>query len=181
MSRIGKKPVSIPKGVSVGVDGRTVTVQGPKGSLSLEHRPEVSVAVEDEAVSVGMDESLLGSKKVRALWGTTRSLIQNMVRGVSEGYEKRLEVSGVGWTAQVSGQSLRLNVGYAAPVEVPIPQGVTVAVEKQSITVTGADKQAVGQFSAVVRGKRPPEPYNGKGIKYADERIVRKEGKKFGN
>ena len=181
MSRIGKKPVSIPKGVEVAVSGRTVSVEGPKGKLSFEHRPEVSVRVEDDAVSVDMHESLLGSKRVRALWGTTRSLINNMVDGVSKGYEKKLEVIGVGWTAQLAGQTLRLNVGFASPVEVQIPEGVTVGVDKQNITIGGADKQAVGQLAAVVRGKRPPEPYNGKGIKYADEVITRKEGKKFGN
>ncbi|MEM0982602.1 MAG: 50S ribosomal protein L6 [Planctomycetota bacterium] len=186
MSRIGKKPVSLPKGVKVSVADRKISAEGPKGTLTFEHRPEILVTVEDGEVGVGLNEQDLtakqiGSKQVKALWGTTRALIQNMVTGVEKGYEKKLEVQGVGWTAQVAGTMIKLNVGFAAPAEVEIPMGVSVAVDKQLITITGADKQAVGQLAAKIRSKRPPEPYNGKGIKYSDEVIVRKEGKKFGS
>jgi large subunit ribosomal protein L6 len=180
MSRIGKKPVSVPKGVKVSVQDRTVNVEGPKGSLSFTHRPEVSVAAEDGQVTVSVDEALLGNKKVRALWGTTRALINNMMTGATTGYSRKLEIHGVGWTAAVAGTNLKLNVGYANSIEMPIPTGLTVTVEKQSITIEGADKQAVGQFAAAARAKRPPEPYNGKGIRYADEIIRKKEGKQFG-
>ena len=131
-------------------------------------------------MSVDVDESIAGDKKVRALWGTTRALLANMVEGVNKGYEKKLQIVGVGWNAQVNGQTLKLNVGYANPIEAAIPMGVTVAVEKDIITVTGADKQAVGQFAAGVRAKRKPEPYNGKGLRYSDEVVRKKEGKQFG-
>ena len=183
MSRIGKKPVDVPAGVKVSVNDRTVTLEGPKGSLSFTHRPEVSVefAESDKALTVTPDEKTAGDKKTKALWGTTRALLSNMIEGVTKGYERKLEVVGVGWGAQLAGQTLKLNVGFANQVEVPIPQGLTVVVEKQLVTVTGADKQAVGQFCAKVRSKRPPEPYNGKGVKYLDEVIRRKQGKQFGS
>ena len=180
MSRIGKKPVSVPKGVKVAIADRTVSVEGPKGTLTFTHRPEVSVAEADGQVTVSVDESLLGEKRVRALWGTTRALINNMMTGAEKGYTKKLEIHGVGWTAAVAGTNLKLNVGYANTIEMPIPTGVAVTVEKQLITIEGADKQAVGQFAAAARAKRPPEPYNGKGIRYADEIIRKKEGKQFG-
>jgi large subunit ribosomal protein L6 len=180
MSRIGKKPVAVPKGVKFSVSDRTVSVEGPKGSLSWTHRPEVSVSEEGGQVSVSVDESIQGDKKVRALWGTTRALINNMMTGAATGYTKKLEIHGVGWTAAVAGTNLKLNVGFANTIEMPIPAGVAVTVEKQFITIQGADKQAVGQFAAAARAKRPPEPYNGKGIRYADEIIRKKEGKQFG-
>jgi len=180
MSRIGKKPVDVPKGVKVSVSDRTVNVEGPKGSLKFEHREEVAVVVEDNKVSVNVDDSIAGEKRVRALWGTTRALIANMVEGVNKGYEKKLQIVGVGWNGQVNGQVLKLNVGYANPIEAPIPMGVNVAVEKDIVTITGADKQAVGQFAAGVRAKRKPEPYNGKGLRYHDEVVRKKEGKQFG-
>ena len=180
MSRIGKKPVDVPKGVKVAVNNRTISVEGPKGKLEWTHRPEVSVEAGDGRVCVSVDDGLVGDKRVRALWGTTRALINNMMVGVSTGYEKKLLIQGVGWTADVAGQTLKLNVGFANTVEVPIPAGVNVTVAKQLITVSGADKQAVGQFAAATRGKRPPEPYNGKGIRYADEVVRKKEGKQFG-
>lgn len=180
MSRIGKKPVSVPKGVKISISDRTVKADGPKGSLSFTHRPEVRVAEEDGAIAVSVDESRQGEKKVRALWGTTRALIDNMMVGVDKGYTKKLEIHGVGWTASVAGTNLKLNIGYANVIEMPIPTGVSVLVEKQAITIEGADKQAVGQFAAAARAKRPPEPYNGKGIRYATEIIRKKEGKSFG-
>lgn len=180
MSRIGKKPVAVPKGVKVSVADRTINVEGPKGKLSWTHRPEVSVSEADGSVTVAVDESIQGEKKVRALWGTTRALIHNMMIGAAEGYTKKLEIHGIGWTAAVAGTNLKLNVGFANTVEVAIPTGVNVTTEKQLITVVGADKQAVGQFAAKTRSVRPPEPYKGKGIRYADEIIRKKEGKQFG-
>ena len=180
MSRIGKKPVSIPKGAKVAVDGGVVKVEGPKGKLEFAPRNEMQVTTEDGLVSVNVDESLQGSKQVRALWGTTRALINNMLIGVTEGYKKQLKIVGVGWTAQVAGTTLKLNVGLANTIEVAIPTGVSVQVDKDLVTIEGADKQAVGQFAAECRSKRKPEPYNGKGVRYADEVIRKKEGKAFG-
>ncbi|MEZ6244132.1 MAG: 50S ribosomal protein L6 [Phycisphaerales bacterium] len=182
MSRIGKKPVEVPKGVKVSINGRKVTVEGPKGTLSFEHHPEVSVAwnEDEKAVVVSIDESKMGARQARAQWGTARALIANMVKGVTDGYEQKMEVVGVGWTAAVSGKNLDLKIGYANTVRMAIPQGVNVSVEKQLVTITGADKQAVGSFAADMRAKRKPEPYNGKGIKYADEVIKKKQGKQFG-
>lgn len=183
MSRIGKKPITVPSGVKVSIDGQRIRVEGKNGKLEFNFHPAVRVAWDEseEAVTVSIDEARADERLVRALWGTTRSIIENMVQGVTTGYQKKMEVVGVGWTAAHAGQMLKLNVGFASPVEVPIPAGLTVAVEKQNITISGADKQAVGQFAAKVRSKRPPEPYNGKGIKYADEVIQRKQGKQFGS
>lgn len=180
MSRIGKKPVDVPSGVTVNVNDRKISVQGPKGTLEFVHRPEVNVSVDGSQVSVAVDDALVGSKQVRALWGTTRALVSNMVEGVSKGYERKLQIVGVGWTAAVAGQKLKLNVGYANTIEMDIPTGVSVAVEKDIVTVTGADKQAVGQFASACRAKRKPEPYNGKGVRYLGEEIRKKEGKQFG-
>ncbi|MFG0307039.1 MAG: 50S ribosomal protein L6 [Phycisphaerales bacterium JB040] len=183
MSRIGKKPVSVPKGVKVSISDRTVTVEGKKGTLSYTHRPEISVSVDEGAgeCTVNAAEGHEGKRETSAHWGTTRALINNMIVGVSEGYKRQLEVVGVGWSATVAGTNLNLKVGYANTISVPIPTGVSVSVEKQLVTVEGADKHAVGEFCATVRSKRKPEPYNGKGIKYADEVIRRKQGKAFGN
>lgn len=184
MSRIGKKPVSYPGNVKVNVtpDGK-VTVEGPKGTLSMTARSEVSVEVDSGAksVAVTIPQDKYEDRVSKALWGTTRALIACMVKGVSEGYQKQLKIEGVGWNAQLQGQQLRLVVGYANPRFVDIPMGVNVAVEKNLVTVTGADKQAVGQFAAKVRAVRKPEPYNGKGIMYAGEVIRRKAGKAFGS
>ncbi len=176
MSRIGKKPVPVPSGVTVSVNGRDVVVEGKQGKLFLTHRPEVTVKVEGGEVVVGREND---SRVSKAMHGLTRSLIQNMVTGVTEGFKKELEINGVGWTANVQGQNIALNVGYADTRVVPIPMGVNVDAKGTKITITGADKQAVGQLAAVVRSQRPPEPYNGKGIKYSDEEIVRKQGKQF--
>jgi len=183
MSRLGKKPVEIPSGVSVSIDGREVTVAKGDASLSFEHRPEVSVAwnEDEKSVVVSVDEALMGNRQARAYWGTTRSLIANMVEGVTKGYQRELEVVGVGYTAELRGNTLALKVGYANTIEVDVPTGVDVSVEKQMIRVKGIDKQAVGQFAAVVRSVRKPEPYNGKGIKYAGEVVRRKQGKAFGS
>tara|TARA_R110002072_G_scaffold42064_22_gene119213 strand:- start:118401 stop:118955 length:555 start_codon:yes stop_codon:yes gene_type:complete len=183
MSRIGKKSISVPSKVKVNLSGNTISIEGPKGSLSYDFRPEVQVSYDegDKSISVSMDEALIAKKRSNgAYWGTTRALINNMIEGVEKGYEKRLQVVGVGWTATVNGSNLALKVGYANTILMPIPTGLTVTAEKQVITINGADKQAVGHFAASTRAKRKPEPYNGKGIKYLDEVIQRKQGKAFG-
>lgn len=180
MSRIGKKPIPIPRGVKVSVADRTVTVQGPGGTLTLEHRPEVSVALEGEQVVVHTDRA--NDRLCRALWGTTRANISNMVQGVIKPYQEVMEVQGVGYTAEVQGNKLKLVVGYANPIFLEIPPGLKVSVERQQVvTIQGIDKKQVGQFAADMRAIRKPEPYNAKGIKYRDEIIRRKQGKQFGS
>jgi len=184
MSRLGKKPVQVPAGVKVNIAGRNISIDGPKGSLSFEFRPEVEVTHDEDGKAITVhvaDELIAESRSNRAYWGTTRSLIENMVVGVTKGYEKKLNIVGVGWTGNVNGNTLALKVGFANLIEMPIPEGVKVTAEKQLVTISGADKQAVGHFAASVRAKRKPEPYNGKGIKYLDEVITRKQGKAFGN
>lgn len=182
MSRIGKKSVAVPAGVKIAIKDRVVNVEGPKGKLSFTHRPEVMVAFSevDKAVNCTVDSSQSDSRLAGALWGTTRAIINNMVKGVTTGYEESMEVVGVGWTAAVNGKKLKLVVGYANPIELEIPTGVTVAVDKQIVKVSGADKQLVGQFASSMRQVRKPEPYNGKGIKYVGETIKRKQGKQTG-
>lgn len=177
MSRIGRKPVDIPRGVDVQVADGKVTVKGGSGTLSIDHRPEVRVKVEGGQVVV---ERLDEQRKTRAFHGMTRSLIQNMVQGVSEGFTKELEVVGVGWGVRMEGQAVALNVGYADTRKVAVPSGVKVEIAQNRIKISGPDKQQVGQLAADIRRQRKPEPYNGKGIKYADERIVRKQGKAVG-
>jgi large subunit ribosomal protein L6 len=175
MSRIGKKPIQIPQGVTVTVNGLTVEVKGPKGTLSIETHDTINVKVEDDTVIV---ERTSETKTERTLHGTIRSLINNMVIGVNEGYKKQLSMVGVGYRAQVSGNTITVSAGYSNPVEVTIPKGLTVEVEKNTqISVSGIDKQAVGEFAANIRAIRKPEPYLGKGIRYVDERVRRKEGK----
>lgn len=180
MSRIGKKPVAVPAGVDVNVaSDRTVTIGKGSEKLHIRHRPEVAVAWDNtkRQLLCTVPENRMRDKTTKAYWGLTRALLQCMVDGVTKGYEKKLEVVGVGWSPALQGNKLILNVGFAKPVEIPIPAGLKVTVDKQIITVRGADKQTVGQFAATVRSKRKPEPYNGKGIKYTDEQIIRKEGK----
>jgi large subunit ribosomal protein L6 len=180
MSRIGKKPIPVPSGVKVSVANRTVTVQGPGGTLTLEHRPEVSVALEGEHVVVRTDRE--SDRVSRALWGTTRANINNMVQGVVKPYQEIMEVQGVGYTAEVQGNKLKLVVGYANPIFLEIPPGLKISVERQQVvTIQGIDKKQVGQFAADMRAIRKPEPYNAKGIKYRDEVIRRKQGKQFGS
>lgn len=183
MSRIGKQPVSVPSGVKVTLSGRTITIEGPKGTLSLEHRPEVKVSWDEseKSISVSIEEKHAGNREAKALWGTTRALINNMITGVTKGYSRKLEVNGVGWGGQVQGNQISLNLGFASPVKLVIPAGVTVTAEKQMLTLEGADKQLVMGFAARVRSVKKPEPYNGKGIKYTDEVIKRKQGKQFGS
>ncbi len=177
MSRIGKQPVAIPSGVKVDVSGSTVTVEGPKGKLDITHRPEVSVAVEGSDVQVTRKGD---SKPARAYHGLTRSLISNMIEGVTNGFKKSLDIVGVGWQAKLNGRQLSLQVGYCHTVDFETPDGLTVNIPNpQRIEVIGIDKQAVGEFAARVRASRKPEPYNGKGVRYEGERIVRKAGKSF--
>ncbi|HAQ67332.1 MAG: 50S ribosomal protein L6 [Planctomycetota bacterium] len=183
MSRIARKPVMIPAGVKVAVNpaSRTVNFEGPKGKLSMTYRPEVGVKLEGANVEVTMDPAIVELGSNRAFWGTTRALIATAVEGVLKGYEKKLEIVGVGWGAKVQGKKLVLTVGFANTLDVAIPDGVKVEVVQMMITVSGPDKQAVGEFASKCRAKRKPEPYNGKGIKYTTEVIQRKQGKAFGS
>jgi large subunit ribosomal protein L6 len=176
MSRVGKNPVTVPSGVELKIDGSTVSAKGKLGLLSYQFTDEVSVKLEDGKVTVTPAND---TKKARSLWGTTRARIQNLVDGVNEGFKKELEIVGVGYRAQVQGKSLNLQLGFSHDVNYPIPEGIQIKCEKPtSIEITGADKQLVGQVAAEIRGYRPPEPYKGKGVRYADEYILRKEGKK---
>ena len=178
MSRIGKKPVPLPDKVKVVVNGRDVTVEAGGQTLSMTHRPEVTVRVDDQTKAVLVERA--GDDRIsRAMHGLTRSLIANMVLGVTTGFTKELEINGVGWSAQVADGNVVLNIGYAAPRQVAIPEGVNVEAKAARIKISGADKQKVGQLAARIRAQRPPEPYNAKGIKYSDEQIVRKAGKQF--
>ena len=181
MSRIGRTPVAIPSGVTVKAEGGTVAVKGPKGELQMSHRPEVEVEVEEKQVVV----KRLGSdadRGARAFHGLTRALIQNMVVGVTEGYEKKLEINGVGYNCKQQGQELVFNLGFAHTVSVQIPQGIEIELKNPTnIAIRGCDKQVVGELAARIRKLRPPEPYKGKGIKYAEEVIRRKAGKAFGS
>ena len=175
MSRIGKKPITIPAGVEVKVNGNEVTVKGPKGELKNTFNADMAIAMEGNEITVTRPTD---NKEHRALHGLTRTLIANMVEGVSNGYSKTLEVNGVGYRVQKQGKNLVMNLGFSHQVIVEEVPGITIEVPSPNqIVISGADKQQVGQFAAEVREKRPPEPYKGKGIKYADEHIRRKEGK----
>jgi len=179
MSRIGKKPVEIPSGVTVTQDGQDVTVKGPKGELKLAVHPNMSVGIEDNALQVSRPDD---ARENRALHGLTRSLIQNMVDGVQKQFERRLTIVGVGYNATLIGSKLQLQVGFANTVVLEIPAGVDVEVPTPTnVIVRSCDKQAVGQFAANVRLVRPPEPYKGKGIRYENEQVRRKAGKAFGS
>jgi large subunit ribosomal protein L6 len=176
MSRIGKKAVSIPSGVTANVEGQTVKVKGPKGELRLVLHDDVSVVLDKGLVQVDPRNE---TKRARALWGLSRTLVSNLVSGVTKGFERRLEITGVGYRAAVSGKNLTLLLGYSHDVLYPIPEGIQIVTPKPTeIVITGIDKQKVGQVAAEIRGYRPPEPYKGKGVKYAGEFIFRKEGKK---
>lgn len=188
MSRIGKKSIEIPAGVKVAINGQSVELQGPKGKdkLTVHSKVKVSYAEADKAITVALAPGLsTDDADANAQWGTTRALIRNMVEGVTKGYEKTMQVVGTGWTASVMGKNLKLTVGFANSITMPIPEGLTVVVEKQAgeatpIKVSGVNRQLVGQFASAMRAKRKPEPYNGKGVKYAEEVIKRKQGKQFG-
>ena len=175
MSRIGKKPVSIPSGVEVTLDKRVVAVKGPKGTLHFEHRREVKVTIEAGTLQVAKSGD---GKQSRALWGTTAKTIANMIIGVTAGFEKALELNGVGYRMNLQGKKLNLALGFSHPVDMMLPEGITVVVEGNVLKVTGSDKQQVGEFAAVVRKLKPVEPYKGKGFRYVGEIVRRKEGKK---
>jgi large subunit ribosomal protein L6 len=176
MSRIGNKAVAVPAGVTANVEGQTVKVKGPKGALQAVLADDVVVKLDKSAITV---EPRGESKRARALWGTSRTQVANLVAGVTKGFEEKLEITGVGYRAAVQGKSLNLQLGFSHDVNFPIPQGITIATPKPTeILVSGIDKQQVGQVAAEIRGFRPPEPYKGKGVKYSGEYIFRKEGKK---
>jgi len=177
MSRIGKQPVQVPDKVKVQLADRTITVEGPLGKLQWEHRPEIDVAHDENTKTINVTRKD-DERQSRALHGLTRALIQNMVTGVTEGYERRLEIHGVGYLAAVQNQVLQLRVGLANELQVPIPQSLDVTCpDQQHILIKGIDKQLVGQFAAEVRALRKPEPYKGKGIRYYGEQVRRKQGK----
>lgn len=178
MSRIGKKPVTLPAGVKVAVEDGTVTVQGPKGTLAQRVPRGLSITVAEGRLTVGRDSD---QPRARALHGLTRALIANMVHGVTSGFERKLEIVGIGYRAQLQGRALSLSLGYSHPVVFPLPEGVQAEVERQvAITLRGSDKALLGQTAAQLRSLRKPDPYKGKGIRYADEHVRRKVGKKAG-
>ena len=175
MSRIGKKPIAIPKGVEIKIDKNVVSVKGPKGSLHKTFSTDVDISTQEGAISVS---SMGSDKHFRALHGLTRTLISNMIEGANNGYEKLLEISGVGYKSALQGRNVVLNLGFSHQITFPLPDGIDAAIEKQTvITLKGADKELLGQVAANIRGMRIPEPYKGKGIKYKNERIIRKAGK----
>ena len=176
MSRVAKAPVELPQGVEFNVSGTTASIKGSKGTLSMELNPEVEVKQDADSLSV---DPRSGSRFATAMAGTTRALLANMVQGVTEGFEKKLELVGVGYRAQAQGNKLNLTLGFSHPIVHEIPEGVSVETPSQTeVVVRGTDKQKVGQVAAEIRGYRPPEPYKGKGVRYADERVVIKEAKK---
>ncbi len=176
MSRIGKKPVQVPNGVTATVDGQKVAVKGPKGELAFVATDDIAVSMADGAIAVEPRDEL---KRAQAAWGMARTMVANLMEGVTKGFERRLEISGVGYRAAVQGQNLQLNLGYSHDVSYPIPTGIAIVTPKPTeIVISGADRQKVGQVAAEIREFRKPEPYKGKGVKYAEEKIHRKEGKK---
>jgi len=176
MSRIGKKPVQVPAGITASVDGQKVTAKGPKGELFFVANDEIKLEIKDNAISV---TPVNDSKDARSKWGMSRTMIENILKGVKDGFERKLEINGVGYRAAMQGKNLQLSLGFSHDVVYEPPQGISIAVPKPTeIVVTGINKQQVGQVAAEIREYRGPEPYKGKGVKYAEERIVRKEGKK---
>jgi large subunit ribosomal protein L6 len=176
MSRIGKKPITVPKTVTATVDGQKVTVKGPKGQLSLTLIDDVEVKLEEGAITVAPRSD---SKRARSMWGMSRSLVENLVLGTTNGFTRTLEITGVGYRAALEGKSLKLQLGYSHDILYPVPEGITIVVPKPTeITISGIEKDKVGQVAAEIRGFRGPEPYKGKGVRYQGEFIQRKEGKK---
>ncbi len=176
MSRIAKAPITVPSGVEVKIDGQHVSVKGPKGALEMDVHPDAVVSIDDGVISVRPAD---GVKKGWAMAGTMRALVNNMVVGVSQGFQKKLELVGVGYRAQAKGKVLNLTLGFSHPVNYEVPEGITIETPSQTeVVVSGSDKQKVGQVAAEIRSFRPPEPYKGKGVRYADEHIIRKEAKK---
>ena len=176
MSRIGNKAIAVPSGVTANVEGQTVKVKGPKGALAVALHDDVEVKLDKGQIKI---DPRFETKRARSQWGTSRTLVANLIAGVTKGFESKLEINGVGYRASVQGKNLQLALGYSHDVVYPIPEGITIATPKPvEIVITGSDRQKVGQVAAEIREFRPPEPYKGKGIKYSDERIFRKEGKK---
>jgi large subunit ribosomal protein L6 len=176
MSRIGKRPVALPSGVSASSEGQTLSVKGPKGTLQLQMRDEIRYDISDEGISV---QPANATKEARAFWGMQRTLVQNLVTGVTDGFTKTLEITGVGYRAAAQGRNLRLQLGYSHDVNFPVPEGIDVKTpDPNTVEISGIDRQQVGQVAAEIRRWRKPEPYKGKGIKYRGEYIFRKEGKK---
>ena len=176
MSRIGKKAVPVPSGVTANVEGQTVKVKGPKGALQLVLHDDVAAKMESGEIKLDPRHE---TKRARSQWGTARTLVNNLMAGVTKGFEENLEITGVGYRAAAQGKTLNLQLGFSHDVNYPIPEGITIATPKPTeIVITGIDKQKVGQVAAEIRAFRPPEPYKGKGIKYENEQILRKEGKK---
>ena len=176
MSRIGKKAVTIPSGVTANVEGQTVKVKGPKGAMQVVLPDDVTVKMDNGSVKVDPRNE---TKRARSMWGTSRTLVNNLVTGVTKGFEKRLEITGVGYRAALQGRNLQIALGYSHDVVFAIPEGIAITTPKPTeVVITGIDKQKVGQVAADIRSFRPPEPYKGKGVKYAGEYIFRKEGKK---
>jgi large subunit ribosomal protein L6 len=175
MSRIGKKPIEIPSGVSVTLEGGKINIKGPKGEIELKTRPEIKIEINGNQISL---TPIIESKATPALWGTARSLLSNAILGVANGFERKLEIEGVGYKANMEGTDLIVEVGYSHPVKFAKPQGIDFTTLKNVITISGADKKMVGEIAAQIRKIRPPEPYKGKGIRYAGEKIRRKLGKK---
>ena len=176
MSRVGSSAITIPADVTLSNDGGVIVVKGKNGELSTSLHSDVELSVADNVATL---KPIRNTRQAKALWGTMRSNLNNMVVGVTEGFTRKLEINGVGYRATMQGNKLVLSLGFSHPVEMEVPAGLKVAVENNtSVTITGADKQLLGQFASEVRAKRPPEPFKGKGVKYADEYIVRKEGKK---
>ena len=176
MSRIGKKAVAVPAGVTASVEGQTVTMKGPKGALQFVVPDDIIVKMEKGAVKVDPRSE---TKRALAMWGTSRTLVANLIAGVTKGYEEKLEITGVGYRATIQGKTLQIALGFSHDIVYPIPDGITIATPKPTeIVVTGIDKQKVGQVAAEIRDYRPPEPYKGKGIKFAGEFVFRKQGKK---
>ena len=176
MSRIGKRAVTVPSGVTANVEGQTVKVKGPKGALSLVLDENLSAKLEGNALQISKRND---GARAKSMWGTSRTLVNNLMTGVTKGFERKLEITGVGYRAAVQGKNLQLALGYSHDVVYPIPEGITVATPKPTeIVITGTDRKKVGQVAAEIREYRPPEPYKGKGVRYANEYIFRKEGKK---
>ena len=176
MSRIGKKAVAVPSGVTANVDGQTIKIKGPKGALQVVLHDDIEVKMDKGAIKI---DPRAETKRARSQWGTSRTLVNNLIAGVTKGFEEKLEIVGVGFRAAVQGKTLNLQLGFSHDVNFAIPQGIAIATPKPTeIVVTGIDKQQVGQVAAEIRGFRPPEPYKGKGVKYVGEYIFRKEGKK---
>jgi large subunit ribosomal protein L6 len=176
MSRIGKKALAVPSGITAAVEGQTVKIKGPKGALQVVLHDDIAVKLDKGEIKV---DPRFDTKRARSQWGTSRTLINNLITGVTKGFEQKLEINGVGYRATVQGKNLQIALGYSHDIVYPIPEGITIATPRPvEIVISGSDRQKVGQVAAEIRDYRPPEPYKGKGIKYAGERIFRKEGKK---